>query len=66
MTSRDILTGARSMWELVDRRAAASPGHPMLIAPSGETVTFGSFRDRAEHLVALRRAERHGNPGKEP
>ena len=41
MTSSEILTGARTMWELVDRRAAASPGHPMLIAPSGETVTFG-------------------------
>jgi acyl-CoA synthetase (AMP-forming)/AMP-acid ligase II len=40
------------MWELVDRRAAASPDHPMLIAPDGETLTFGGFRDRAERVAA--------------
>jgi acyl-CoA synthetase (AMP-forming)/AMP-acid ligase II len=40
------------MWELVDRRAAASPDHPMLIAPHGETVTFGQFRDRAARVAA--------------
>ena len=40
------------MWELVDRRAAASPDHPMLIAADGETVTFGQFRDRAERVAA--------------
>ena len=38
----EILTGARTMWELVDRRAEASPDHPMLIAADGETVTFGA------------------------
>ncbi|HWD54245.1 MAG TPA: AMP-binding protein [Acidimicrobiales bacterium] len=48
----DILTGARTMWELVDRRAAASPDHPMLIAADGTTVTFGEFRDRAERVAA--------------
>ncbi|HTU39160.1 MAG TPA: AMP-binding protein [Acidimicrobiales bacterium] len=52
MTSSETLTGARTMWELVDRRAAASPDHPMLIAADGETVTFGAFRDRAERLAA--------------
>ena len=41
MTSSETLTGARTMWELVDRRAAASPDHPMLIAEDGETLTFG-------------------------
>jgi acyl-CoA synthetase (AMP-forming)/AMP-acid ligase II len=40
------------MWELVDRRADASPDHPMLIAADGETVTFGQFRDRAERAAA--------------
>ncbi len=35
MTTSEILTGARTMWELVDRRAQASPGHPMLIAADG-------------------------------
>jgi cyclohexanecarboxylate-CoA ligase len=48
----EILIGARTMWELVDRRAAATPDHPMLIAADGETVTFGEFRDRAERVAA--------------
>jgi cyclohexanecarboxylate-CoA ligase len=52
MTTSEILTGARTMWELVDRRAQASPGHPMLIAAGGETVTFGQFRDRVERVAA--------------
>ena len=57
----EILTGARTMWELVDRRAEASPDHPMLIAADGETVTFGQFRDRAERVAAgLARHGRHG------
>ena len=51
-TESDIHTGARTMWELVDRRAAASPDRPMLIAADGETVTFGQFRDRAERVAA--------------
>ena len=52
MSTSEILTGARTMWELVDRRAEASPDHPMLIAADGETVTFGQFRDRAERVAA--------------
>jgi acyl-CoA synthetase (AMP-forming)/AMP-acid ligase II len=48
----EILTGARTMWELVDRRADSSPDQPMLIAADGETVTFGQFRDRAERTAA--------------
>jgi acyl-CoA synthetase (AMP-forming)/AMP-acid ligase II len=40
------------MWELVDRRATASPDHPMLIAADGETVTFGQFKERAERVAA--------------
>jgi acyl-CoA synthetase (AMP-forming)/AMP-acid ligase II len=40
------------MWELVERRAAASPDHPMLIAADDETVTFGAFRERAERVAA--------------
>jgi hypothetical protein len=34
-SNADALTGARTMWELVDRRATASPDHPMLIAADG-------------------------------
>ena len=52
MSTSDTLTGARTMWELVDRRAQASPNPPMLIAADGETVTFGAFRDRAERVAA--------------
>jgi acyl-CoA synthetase (AMP-forming)/AMP-acid ligase II len=52
MAIDDVLTGARTMWELVDRRAESSPHHPMLIAAEGEIVTFGEFRDRAERVAA--------------
>jgi acyl-CoA synthetase (AMP-forming)/AMP-acid ligase II len=52
MTTSDVLTGARTMWELVDRRAQLSPDHPLLIAEDGETVTSGQFRDRAERVAA--------------
>ncbi len=52
MTTREFLTGARTLWELVDRRAAVSPDVPVLIAADGETVTFGEFRQRAESVAA--------------
>ncbi|HEY6472152.1 MAG TPA: AMP-binding protein [Acidimicrobiales bacterium] len=48
----EILTGARTLWELVDRRADASPDRPMLIAADGETITFSEFRARAERVAA--------------
>jgi cyclohexanecarboxylate-CoA ligase len=52
MTTSDVLTGARTMWELVDRRAQVSADHPLLIAPDGEVVTSGQFRDRVERVAA--------------
>ena len=52
MSSNEALTGARTIWELVVRRAEASPDQPMLIAPDGETLTFGAFRDRVERVAA--------------
>ena len=52
MGTNEVLTGARTMWELVERRADASPDQPMLIAADGETVTFGEFRDRAVRAAA--------------
>jgi cyclohexanecarboxylate-CoA ligase len=52
MTTSEILTGARTMWELVDRRAQVSPNRPMLIAADGETLSFGQFRDRVERVAA--------------
>jgi cyclohexanecarboxylate-CoA ligase len=52
MTPTEVLTGARTMWELVDRRADATPDHPMLIAADDGRLTFGEFRDRAERVAA--------------
>jgi len=57
MTTREILTGARTLWELVDRRADASPDRRLLIGADGETVTFGQFRQRAERVAAGLHAE---------
>ncbi len=48
----EVITRARSLWELTDRRADASPDHPMLIAADGETLSFGEFRDRAARVAA--------------
>jgi cyclohexanecarboxylate-CoA ligase len=52
MATHEVLTGARTMWELVERHAEASPGHAMLISADDETVTFGDFKDRAERVAA--------------
>jgi cyclohexanecarboxylate-CoA ligase len=52
MPANQVLTGARTMWELVERRAAASPDDPMLIAADGATLTFGAFHERAERVAA--------------
>jgi cyclohexanecarboxylate-CoA ligase len=62
MTERDAITGARTMWELVDRRATASGDRPMLIDAAGTVLTFGAFRDRAE-AVAAGLAARGVEPG---
>ena len=41
-----------SMWELVERRAAATPDLPMLIDEHDRRLTFGEFRDQAERVAA--------------
>jgi acyl-CoA synthetase (AMP-forming)/AMP-acid ligase II len=46
------LYDARTFWELVERRAAASPDHPMLIDTAERTITYGEFRTRAERAAA--------------
>jgi acyl-CoA synthetase (AMP-forming)/AMP-acid ligase II len=46
------LYDARTFWDLVSRRAAASGDHPMLIDTSGRTITFGEFAARAERVAA--------------
>ena len=52
MPERQAITGSRTMWELIERRATASPDHPMLIDAQGLVLTFGQFRDRAERVAA--------------
>jgi len=52
MSTNEAITGARTIWELVERRAEASPDRAMLIAPDDTEVTFGAFRARAERVAA--------------
>ena len=42
----------RNLWELVEARAAASPDVVMTIDESGQTITFGEYRDAAERVAA--------------
>ncbi len=46
------LSDAATMWELVERRAAASPDTVLLIDEAGRTLTCREFRDRAERVAA--------------
>ncbi|MBM7172078.1 AMP-binding protein [Streptomyces sp. G44] len=51
------LGAARTLWELVERRAARTPDAPVLIQaaadPAGDrTLTFGALRERAERVAA--------------
>jgi acyl-CoA synthetase (AMP-forming)/AMP-acid ligase II len=43
---------AETIWELVVRRAEASPGRTMLIDEADRAITFGEFRERAERVAA--------------
>src|SRR5947207_2495338 len=40
------------MWELIERRAEATPDRPMLIDEAEARLTFAGFRDRAEAVAA--------------
>ncbi|MCU1460549.1 MAG: acyl-CoA synthetase (AMP-forming)/AMP-acid ligase [Acidimicrobiales bacterium] len=42
----------RTLWELVDKRAAASPDVLMLQDEAGRTMTFGEYRGAAERAAA--------------
>jgi acyl-CoA synthetase (AMP-forming)/AMP-acid ligase II len=48
----ESLDNAATLWELVERRAAASPDTVLLIDESGRTLTCQEFRDRAERAAA--------------
>ncbi len=43
---------ARTFWDLLSRRASATPDTRMLLDDSGRSVTFAEFRDRAERVAA--------------
>jgi cyclohexanecarboxylate-CoA ligase len=46
------ITDAVGMWELVARRAAATPDRLMLVDERDRAVSFGEFRHRAERVAA--------------
>ncbi|MEV0120790.1 AMP-binding protein [Streptomyces sp. NPDC050703] len=51
------LGSSRTLWELVERRAALTPDAPVLIQAADDpaddrTLTFGALRDRAERVAA--------------
>ena len=46
------LNDAATLWELVDRRAAATPQATLLISEAGDTLTCAEFRDRALRAAA--------------
>jgi acyl-CoA synthetase (AMP-forming)/AMP-acid ligase II len=46
------LYDARTFWELLDRRADATPDQPMLLDAADRRVTFGEFRARVERTAA--------------
>lgn len=43
---------AATLWELVERRAAATPDTVLLIDEDGQTLTCAAFRDQAERCAA--------------
>jgi acyl-CoA synthetase (AMP-forming)/AMP-acid ligase II len=46
------LHGARTIWELVDRRAAATPDRTILLDEHGRTLTCAELRDAVEGCAA--------------
>ncbi|MFF4213365.1 class I adenylate-forming enzyme family protein [Streptomyces sp. NPDC001796] len=45
------LSSARTLWELVERRAGLTPGRPVLLQED-RVLTFGDLRTRAERVAA--------------
>lgn len=52
MTAGDAIDQARTMWELVEARAAASPHVVALYDGDDREVTFAELRDRTERVAA--------------
>lgn len=47
-----MIEDARTFWELIERRAAATPERTMLIDAADRRLTFAEVRDRAERVAA--------------
>ena len=43
---------ARTFWDLLNRRVAATPDRMMLVDEAGRSLTFAEFRDQAERVAA--------------
>lgn len=52
MTPAEPILGTRTIWELVDRRAAVTPDRTMLLDEHGRRLTFAEFRTAAERCAA--------------
>ncbi len=51
-STSDPILDARGFWELLDRRAEATPGALMLVDADDRRVTFAEFRSWAERVAA--------------
>ena len=49
---RPLITEARTFWELIELRAAATPDDVMLLDADGRWFTFQEIRDWAERVAA--------------
>src|SRR6185436_18744303 len=47
-----IDTAGKSLWQLIEERAALTPDVEMLVDMQGATLTYGEFKDRAERAAA--------------
>jgi cyclohexanecarboxylate-CoA ligase len=47
-----LIQGARTLWELLERRVELSGDQPMLIDADDTMITYGEFRDGAERVAA--------------
>src|SRR6476660_4702757 len=54
MTSQqgELLLEGRTLWELIEKRAEATPDARMAVDESGREMTFGEYKDRAERAAA--------------
>ncbi len=47
-----MITDARSLWELIERRADETPDAPCAVDEDQRTLTFGEYRDAVERAAA--------------